>query len=88
MRLHNYLFNNHLNIIIMETKAPKKHYTWYAPEGYWYTQRSVADEHQRMFVRAISGKTENTINNWVLWTDEQKAEWEELWLTEPEGESK
>lgn len=72
----------------METKAPKKHYTWYAPEGYWYTQRTLEDESQRMFFSAVAGKTENTINRYVLWTDEQKAEWEELWLTEPEPESK
>ena len=72
----------------METKAPKKHYTWYAPEGYWYTQRTLEDESQRQFFTAVAGKTENTINRYVLWTDEQKTEWEELWLTEPEGESK
>jgi hypothetical protein len=38
------------------------------------------------FFSAVAGKTENTINRYVLWTDEQKSEWEELWLTEPEGE--
>lgn len=80
MRLNNYLFNNYLNIIIMDTKAPKKHYTWYAPGGYWYTQRTLADERQRMFHSAIAGKTESTINNYVLWTNEQREEWEELWL--------
>ena len=68
----------------METKAPKKRYTWHAPEGYWYTQRSLEVESQRMFVKEICGKTENTINAWTLWSDEQKAEWEELWLTEPD----
>ena len=72
----------------MESKALKQRYQWHAPEGYWYTQRTLEIEQNRQFTKDVCGKTANAINNWVLWTDEQKAEWEELWLTEPEGESK
>ena len=64
----------------------KKIYTWNAPDGYWYTQRSLEIESQRMFWKSYTSKKENAINNLVLWTDAQKAEWEEIWLQEPEGE--
>lgn len=72
----------------METKAPKQRYRWHAPEGYWYTQRTVNSELERQFTPEVCGKTENTILNWVLWTDAEKLEWEELWLTEPEGDGR
>ena len=66
----------------------KSVYSWSAPDGYWYTQRTLELESERMFWKEIRSKNPNAIDRYVLWTDEQKAEWEELWLTEPEGESK
>lgn len=57
-----------------------KVFMWDAPDGFWYTQRSVADESQRSFVKHVRSKNALAINEFVLWIDEQKEEWEALWL--------
>ena len=69
----------------MANERPKMKY-WDAPDGLWYTQRSVEDEHSREFRKHLRSVNQNYVNSWVLWTDEEKAEWEQTWLTEPEGE--
>ncbi len=63
-----------------------KIYAWDAPEGYWYTQRSLDNEAARTFIKSLRSKKANAIDAWVLWTDEQKEAWEAVWLNEPEGE--
>ena len=60
--------------------------SWDAPENYWYTQRTLEQESERTFRQHLRSANAHYIDDYVLWTDEQKAEWEMVWLTEPEGE--
>ena len=47
-----------------------------APEGFWLTQASLQDEDSRIFVKEVSGYGDIDAL-YTLWSDEQKAAWED-----------
>lgn len=55
-----------------------------APEGWWLTQSSLAEEEGRLFVKKVAGYGDID-NIYTLWSDEQKAAWEEAHPQPVEG---
>jgi len=54
----------------------EKH-VWHLPIGQWYTQKTLNSGESRMFARDLANRDENAINNWEVWTNQQKEEWEQ-----------
>jgi len=48
-----------------------------AQEGYWLTQRQLANEDERLFVKAVKG-----INATLVYWQEVSDEWKEQWEAE------
>lgn len=56
---------------------------WNAPGGYWYTENREREE--RSFVQHLRSQDEHFVNNYELWSDAQKEQWEKE-HPEPEPE--
>lgn len=52
---------------------------WNAPIGYWYTEK--VEKEERSFVQHLRSQYEQFVDNYELWSDEQKEQWEK---THPE----
>ena len=47
---------------------------WNAPNGFWYTEAEEVDI--RTFVQHLRSQDPHFVDNYQLWTDAQKEEWE------------
>lgn len=47
---------------------------WNAPSGFWYTEKGEREE--RSFVQHLRSQNEQFVDNYELWSDEQKEQWE------------
>ena len=48
-----------------------------AGTGLWYTQRNLEDEAFRTFIKKATLAFSVSENDYELWTDEQKQQWEQ-----------
>ena len=48
---------------------------WDAPNGYWYTEAEEVDV--RTFVQHLRSQDAHFVENYQLWTDAHKEEWEQ-----------
>lgn len=55
---------------------------WNALDGYWYTEKGKREE--RSFVQHLRSQNEQFVDNYELWSDAQKEQWEK---THPEQEN-
>ena len=47
---------------------------WNATEGFWFTEKG--EHEQRTFVQHLRSQFNDFVDNFELWTDAQKEQWE------------
>ena len=47
---------------------------WNAPDGFWYTEKGERDD--RSFLQHLRSQSAEFADNYELWTDERKEQWE------------